>query len=60
LDYRKREVSNFMKAPEKLVWRVQVRRGLVPVDGKMVSATTVIGIEFTARDIVREKERKDG
>jgi hypothetical protein len=52
-DYRKREVPNFVKAPERLVWRVQVRRGLIRVDGKDVPATTVIGVEFTARDIVR-------
>ena len=52
-DYRKREVPNFVKAPERLVWRVQVRRGLVRMDGKDVPATTVIGVEFTAREIVR-------
>jgi hypothetical protein len=55
LDYRKREVDNFVKAREKLLWRVQVRRGLVRVDGKDISATTVIGVEFTARDIEKEK-----
>lgn len=59
-EYRKREVPNFVKAPEKLVWRVQVRRGLVRVEGKDVPATTVIGIEFTARDIVSEKGRGGG
>ncbi len=60
LDYRKREVPNVVRAPERLLWRIQVRRGLVPLEGKMVSATTVIGVEFTARDIVKEKERNDG
>lgn len=55
LDYRKREVDNFVKARERLLWRVQVRRGLVRVDGKDISATTVIGVEFTARDIEKEK-----
>jgi hypothetical protein len=59
-DYRKREVPNFVKAPEKLIWRVQVRRGLTHVDGKDVPATTVIGIEFTARDIVRDKGHGGG
>lgn len=56
VDYRKREVGNFVKAKEPLVWRLQVRRGLVHVDGKDVSATTVIGVEFTSRDIVHEKD----
>jgi hypothetical protein len=55
LDYRKREVTNFLAAKERLVWRVQVRQGFVNVEGKDVSATTVIGIEFTARDIVSQK-----
>ncbi|GEM_PF-4769323 len=55
LDYRKREVTNFVAAKERLVWRVQVRQGFVNVDGKDVSATTVIGVEFTARDIVPAK-----
>jgi hypothetical protein len=30
----------------KLLWRVQVRRGLVPWRGKEVPATAVIGVEF--------------
>lgn len=55
-NYRKREVGNFVKAKEALVWRLQVRRGLVHVEGKDVSATTVIGVEFTSRDIVHEKD----
>ncbi|MCI0685285.1 MAG: hypothetical protein L0Y71_24570 [Gemmataceae bacterium] len=54
-EYAQREVGNFVKAREPLVWRVQVRRGMVQVDGKDVPATTVIGVEFTARDIVRDK-----
>ena len=59
-DYRNREVANVMKSTEKLLWRVQVRRGFVPVDGKQIAATTVIGVEFTARDIVKERtERQD-
>jgi hypothetical protein len=33
-----------------------VRRGLVNVDGKDVPVTTVIGVEFTSRDIIREKD----
>ena len=58
--YRKIEVPNVVKAREPMVWRLQVRQGLVPVEGKMVSATTVIGVEFTSRDIVKEKDRDEG
>jgi phage FluMu protein Com len=36
---------------ENLLWRIQVRRGLVPSDGQPVSATAVIGVQFSARDI---------
>jgi hypothetical protein len=57
--YRNREVASFLNAAEKLVWRVQVRRGFVPVDGKQISATTVIGVEFTARDILKEPPAPD-
>jgi hypothetical protein len=34
-----------------LIWRVQVRRGLVQVGEREVPATTVIGVQFTAADI---------
>jgi hypothetical protein len=56
-DQRHRDelVPGFVEAREPLLWRLQVRRGLVPVDGHMVSATTVIGVEFRARDIVKEE-----
>lgn len=53
--YRTREVPAIVKGKEPLVWRVQVRRGLVEVDGKGISATTVIGVEFTSRDIVKDR-----
>lgn len=38
----------------KLLWRVQLRRGLVKVKGKTVPATAVIGVEFSARDYPNE------
>lgn len=47
-------VPNMVGATERLLWRVQVRRGLVPFEGKMISATAVVGVDFSARDIVRE------
>jgi hypothetical protein len=36
-----------------LLWRVQLRRGLVSVRGREVSATAVIGVRFTDREVVR-------
>jgi hypothetical protein len=38
-----------------LLWRVQLRRGLVAVGGTEVSATAVIGVAFNARDIGSEQ-----
>src|SRR5205823_3138597 len=38
-----------------LLWRIQVRRGLVTVNGAPISATAVIGVEFPRSAI--EKER---
>lgn len=35
----------------KLLWRVQLRRGLVQLKNREVSATAVIGVEFTKGDI---------
>ena len=32
-----------------MLWRVQLRRGLVPVRNKEVSATAVVGVEFTSK-----------
>jgi len=34
-----------------MLWRLQVRRGLVPVGSKEIPATSVIGVEFGAIDI---------
>jgi hypothetical protein len=38
-----------------LLWRVQLRRGLVAVGSKEVSATAVFGIEFAPRAITAER-----
>jgi hypothetical protein len=57
--YRDEVVPSMLKAPERLLWRVQVRRGLVPdEDGEMVSATTVVGVDFAPRDIVNEDDER--
>lgn len=36
-----------------LVYRVRLRRGLVPFQGQDVSASTVIGVEFSGKDVKR-------
>jgi hypothetical protein len=41
-------------APARLLWRVQLRRGLVAVHDTEVSATAVIGVEFSPRAIGNE------
>jgi hypothetical protein len=35
----------------KLLWRVQLRRGLVRVGQRDIPAAAVVGVEFTARDV---------
>src|SRR5205085_796639 len=37
----------------QLLYRIQIRRGLVSVDDKEVSATAVVGVEFAERQIQR-------
>jgi hypothetical protein len=39
-----------------LLWRLHVRRGLVEVHGRPVSATAVIGVRFRAQDIAQPRE----
>jgi hypothetical protein len=41
-----------------LLWRVRLRRGLVQFKNKEYSATAVIGVEFTDRDIIRGKSQE--
>ncbi len=41
-------------AQAPLLWRIQLRRGLVALGATEVSATTVIGVEFRPRAIVNE------
>lgn len=47
------KVRALVKSNKELVWRVQIRRGLVMVDDAPRSATAVIGVEFPARAIER-------
>jgi hypothetical protein len=39
------------KAKQPAVWRMQVRRGLVPYRGTEVPVSTVVGVAFTAADV---------
>ncbi len=50
----KSEVERIAASTAALVWRVQVRRGFMEAGGNQVSATAVIGVEFSARDIQPE------
>ncbi len=54
--HHKKQVAEIAKATDSYTWRIQVRRGFVKVDGKNVSATAVIGVEFSSTDIEREKK----
>ena len=49
-------VRSIVASREPMLWRVQVRRGFVEVHGNPVSATAVIGVEFNAQDIERERD----
>jgi hypothetical protein len=44
------------KAAGPLLWRVHVRRGPALVNLQEVSATSVIGVEFTAKDIQQQED----
>lgn len=48
--YRK-QVANLVQSKDDCLWRVQLRRGFVKKNGKDVSATSVIGVEFSASEI---------
>jgi hypothetical protein len=47
------QLNTILKSSRDLVWRVQIRRGLVMVDEVPRSATAVVGVEFSTRDIDR-------
>ncbi len=51
MDKDQKLVRKIIDSKERLIWRVQLRRGLVAHRGKQVSATTVVGVAFNARDI---------
>ncbi|MSQ93987.1 MAG: hypothetical protein EXR98_05455 [Gemmataceae bacterium] len=53
----KKQIAQIAKATDSYTWRIQVRRGFVKVDGKNVSATAVIGVEFSSAEIGREGKK---
>jgi hypothetical protein len=51
----KDDVKRIANSQATLLWRVQVRRGFVETRaGNQVSATAVVGVEFSAQDIIKE------
>jgi hypothetical protein len=54
--YRTPHVAKIVKSDDHYLWRVQVRRGFVEKKGKNVSATAVIGVEFSPSEIERDKQ----
>jgi phage FluMu protein Com len=51
MDNDQKLVKRIVESKDRLVWRVQLRRGLVPLRGKQISATTIVGVQFSAGDI---------
>jgi hypothetical protein len=49
----KQAVERVTASAENLTWRIQVRRGLVKHRGQFVSATAVVGVRFSAKNIER-------
>ena len=45
------DMAPIVKGNDSQLWRVELRRGLVKYQGKDVSATAVIGVEFTSAQI---------
>jgi len=55
IPYRDKHIANIVRSDAEYTWRVHVRRGFVRVDGSDVSATMVIGVDFSSREIERMK-----
>jgi phage FluMu protein Com len=53
--YRAQHVATIVKSGDDFTWRVHVRRGFVRVDNRDVSATMVIGVDFSSTDIEGKK-----
>jgi hypothetical protein len=53
-DARETVVKAVQGARDTILWRVQVRRGLVEYRGREVPVTALIGVEFQASDVTEE------
>ena len=53
--FREPHVAAIVKSGDDFTWRIQVRRGFVKVDNKDVSATMVIGVDFSSAEIEGKK-----
>lgn len=53
MDKDRKTVRKLAASDDKLLWRVQVRRGFVEYRGKQVPATAVIGVRFSPSQIAR-------
>ncbi|HYH66146.1 MAG TPA: hypothetical protein VD866_15745 [Urbifossiella sp.] len=53
-DARPEVVKAVQGARDTIVWRVQVRRGLVEYRGREVPVTALVGVEFQASDVTEE------
>jgi hypothetical protein len=49
------QVQALMRSRERILWRVQVRRGFVKVHDRDVSATAIIGVEFTPQTVEKRQ-----
>jgi hypothetical protein len=54
-DKHREKIAALLQSRDPVLWRVQVRRGLISVRGKEVSATAVIGVTFAPQNIEKGK-----
>jgi hypothetical protein len=47
------------KNPGPMLWRIQVRRGLVPVGRRQLPAAAVVGVEFTAGQVEKDGGKEE-
>jgi hypothetical protein len=53
-DTRPEVIRAVQNARDTILWRVQVRRGLVEYRGREVPVTALVGVEFKASDVTTE------
>ena len=51
-DTNSRLLAEVKKTREPILWRIQVRRGLIDFKGREVPVTAVIGVEFKSEEVV--------